>query len=42
MAGTVLFLYFGGIVAMVALPQSMVDGTGRFVRSRCRFHLRAS
>src|SRR4029079_13454675 len=31
MMGTVLFLYLGGIVAMVALPQNMVDGTGRFV-----------
>jgi tripartite ATP-independent transporter DctM subunit len=31
MLGTVLFLYLGGMVAMVALPQNMVDGTGRFV-----------
>ncbi len=31
MLGTVLFLYMGGLVAMVALPQNMVDGTGRFV-----------
>jgi tripartite ATP-independent transporter DctM subunit len=31
MLGTLLFLYLGGMVAMVALPQNMVDGTGRFV-----------
>ncbi len=31
MLGTMLFLYLGGMVAMVALPQNMVDGTGRFV-----------
>jgi tripartite ATP-independent transporter DctM subunit len=31
MLGTILFLYLGGMVAMVALPQNMVDGTGRFV-----------
>jgi tripartite ATP-independent transporter DctM subunit len=31
MLGTLLFLYLGGAVAMVALPQNMVDGTGRFV-----------
>lgn len=31
MLGTILFLFFGGAVAMVALPQNMVDGTGRFV-----------
>lgn len=31
MLGTVVFLYMGGTVAMVALPQNMVDGTGRFV-----------
>ena len=31
MLGTVVFLYMGGAVAMVALPQNMVDGTGRFV-----------
>ncbi len=31
MLGTILFLYLGGLVAMVALPQNMVDGTGRFV-----------
>ena len=31
MLGTIVFLYMGGIVSMVALPQNMVDGTGRFV-----------
>jgi tripartite ATP-independent transporter DctM subunit len=31
MLGTMLYLYLGGMVAMVALPQNMVDGTGRFV-----------
>lgn len=31
MVGTVVFLYQGGTVSMVALPQNMVDGTGRFV-----------
>lgn len=31
MLGTVVFLSLGGIVALVALPQNMVDGTGRFV-----------
>ena len=29
--GTILFLYSGGLVSMVALPQNMVDGTSRFV-----------
>ena len=31
MLGTIVFLHMGGTVAMVALPQNMVDGTGRFV-----------
>lgn len=29
--GTMLFLYGGGLVSMVALPQNMVDGVSRFV-----------
>ena len=29
--GTILFLYSGGLVSMVALPQNMVDGVSRFV-----------
>lgn len=29
--GTMLFLYSGGLVSMVALPQNMVDGVSRFV-----------
>ena len=31
MLGTIVFLHMGGTVAMIALPQNMVDGTGRFV-----------
>ena len=31
MLGTILFLYLGSVVPLVALPQNMVDGTGRFV-----------
>jgi tripartite ATP-independent transporter DctM subunit len=31
MLGTIVFLHSGGTVALVALPQNMVDGTGRFV-----------
>jgi tripartite ATP-independent transporter DctM subunit len=29
--GTILFLYSGGLVSMIALPQNMVDGVSRFV-----------
>jgi tripartite ATP-independent transporter DctM subunit len=29
--GTVLYLYSGGLVSLVALPQNMVDGVSRFV-----------
>jgi len=29
--GTMLFLYSGGLVGMIALPQNMVDGVSRFV-----------
>ncbi len=29
--GTLLFLYIGGLVSLVALPQNMVDGVSRFV-----------
>lgn len=29
--GTLLFLYSGGLVGMIALPQNMVDGVSRFV-----------
>jgi tripartite ATP-independent transporter DctM subunit len=29
--GTILFLYTGGLVSLVALPQNMVDGVSRFV-----------
>jgi tripartite ATP-independent transporter DctM subunit len=29
--GTLLFLYSGGLVSLIALPQNMVDGVGRFV-----------
>jgi tripartite ATP-independent transporter DctM subunit len=31
MLGTAAFLYMAGNVGMIALPQNMVDGTGRFV-----------
>ena len=29
--GTLLFLYAGGLIGMIALPQNMVDGVSRFV-----------
>ena len=29
--GTLLFLYAGGLVSLIALPQNMVDGVSRFV-----------
>lgn len=31
MLGTMLFLYLGGLIRMIAVTQNMVDGVGRFV-----------